>query len=415
VSITQDQRQQLDVQEQLNQRIPLGDSGVAVQIVRYLPHARPDAHGRFHPGGDDPKNPIVEIDVYLPGEEKPRRQLAFAKQPLLTLDGVAGAVCPVKFRFDHPAVSPPAGVELLRVDSNTLWARVIQDGEYRVEQIRPSSSRIKLAAGFDFQILEYLPHARREVDFESSDVAPIKPREDSAALRGSVPSTALIMPEFDAAAEVEIEVADTRQRLWVSRSVPLESAPVLKTPQGLLRVHFATATRPLGFQLGRASAFRDPAAATAASQKSPGESADYVVVRNQEHLPVELQAGNSIRVGEVALQVRSIEDAGHGKTRAVIDVACDPGRPWKYAGTLIVGLGAVVCTWQSRRGRVNRSPNSLTTDQYPLKAMSGSNIEPLPAVDDREVIRMEPTSELGNKSPDQARSDDDWQAGRRAA
>ncbi|MFO0817515.1 MAG: hypothetical protein U1A77_06210 [Pirellulales bacterium] len=410
-----DERKQLDVQEQLNQRIPIGDSGVAVQIVRYLPHARPDAHGRFHPGGEEPRNPVVEIDVYLPGEEKPRRQLAFAKQPLLTLDGVAGAVCPVKFRFDHPAVLPPSGVDLLRVDSTTLWARVIQDGEYRVERVLPSASRIKLAAGFEFQIVEYLPHARREVHFESPDDSPTKPQDDSAALHSGVMSTGFAIPEFDAAAEVEIGIADIRQQFWVSRNIPLESAPVLHTPQGPLRVHFATATRPLGFQLGRASALRDQSAVAATSKTSSSEDDGYVVAKGSEQPLVKLQTGNTTRVGETALQIRSIENAGHGRTRAVIDVACDPGRPWKYAGTLIAGLGAVLSAWQGRRGRANRSPNTSATDQLSPQANVGSTIKPPRSVDERDVIRLERSSEVESESPDPSRGDDDWQAGRRAA
>lgn len=347
----ENERQCLNVQAQLNERVPIGDTGVAVQIVRYLPHARPDAHGRFHRGGDDPKNPVVEIDVYLPGQEKPRRQLAFAKQPLLTLDGVAGSVCPVKFRFDHPAVAPPAGVELLRVDRDTLWARVIHDGDHRVERIKSPSAKIKLAAGFELHVLDYLPYARREVRFESADVSTASIQDDAAAMLGGDVAASLTTPEYAAAAEVEIEFAGARQRLWVSRNVPLEAAPVVSSAEGPLRVHFATATRPLGFQLGRSTSNHDEEAVSGAQPSTPPGEGLYVVADGEQREPLDLATGQTVRMGDLAFHQRSVQDAGHGKQRVMLEVIRDPGRPWKYFGVLLACLGAVASAWRNRKGR----------------------------------------------------------------
>ncbi len=80
----------IPVDGNIGKRIPLGDSKLAIEIAEYLPHAQPTQDGRFVNRDDLPDNPVLELRVHLPGEDTPRRQLAFAKLPLLNLDAVHG-------------------------------------------------------------------------------------------------------------------------------------------------------------------------------------------------------------------------------------------------------------------------------------------------------------------------------------
>ena len=97
----------------------------------YLPDARPDAAAHFTTVSRQPNNPLLELNVYLPGQERPLRQVAFAKNPLLSLDGIHGWNCPVKFWYHHPAVPPEAGTQFLQTPDGKLHYRVIADGKTR--------------------------------------------------------------------------------------------------------------------------------------------------------------------------------------------------------------------------------------------------------------------------------------------
>jgi hypothetical protein len=81
---------------------------VAVELVHYLADAKLDSTGQFQPLGEEPRNPLVELRVHMPGENEPFRQVAFAKSPLLNLDGVYERVCPVKFVYQHPKMDSNA-------------------------------------------------------------------------------------------------------------------------------------------------------------------------------------------------------------------------------------------------------------------------------------------------------------------
>jgi hypothetical protein len=87
--------QRILVSKSVGKKLPVGDSKVQVEIAEYLPNAKPGSGGKFVSRGSEPDNPLLEFRVYLPGKEQPVRQIAFAKSPLLNLDGIHGWSCPV--------------------------------------------------------------------------------------------------------------------------------------------------------------------------------------------------------------------------------------------------------------------------------------------------------------------------------
>ena len=65
--------------------------------------------GQFRPlclVGEDPKNPMLELRVYLPGSKEPIRQIAFARLPFLNLDGIHGRELPGEVLVPSSAVPP---------------------------------------------------------------------------------------------------------------------------------------------------------------------------------------------------------------------------------------------------------------------------------------------------------------------
>ena len=73
----------LPVSKNVGKKVPLDGGDASVEIAQYLPNARLQADGRFVNVGDKPRNPVVELRVYLPGGKEPVRQVAKAvvRQP----------------------------------------------------------------------------------------------------------------------------------------------------------------------------------------------------------------------------------------------------------------------------------------------------------------------------------------------
>ncbi len=135
--------QRIPVDGNLAKRTAVADDGTAVEIADYLPDAKPTPKGGFVSVSSNPRNPVVEMKVYLPGREQPLRQLAFARRPLLNLDAVHGEVCPVKFCYTTRAKrrSPARCSRNCRTASCTAGPRRMLSMARRVRSSRAIASR----------------------------------------------------------------------------------------------------------------------------------------------------------------------------------------------------------------------------------------------------------------------------------
>ncbi len=186
--------------------------------MRYLDDAKLDAAGKFQPMGAVARNPLVELKVKIPGEDKPYRQVAFAKSPLLNFDGVYKRDCPVKFVYQHPKFKPKAAIEFLQGRDGKLYGRTIVDGTCKSHGEVTTGSQLEIREGPALTLTEYIPHARHKVSFKPAD----RNSDDDRALES-------------AAAEVEISVASTKKTLWLQRNSPEFQADTIETPDGPLR------------------------------------------------------------------------------------------------------------------------------------------------------------------------------------
>ena len=155
----------IPVRENVGKKVAVGKSDIRVEIVSYLPDARPDAAAHFTTASQQPNNPLLELKVYLPGKDQPLRQIAFAKNPLLNLDGIHGWNCPVKFWYHHPAVLPEAGTQFLQTPEGKLHYRVIADGKMLSHGEVKEGSQIRTTDQLRLSIVKYLPHARQKITF----------------------------------------------------------------------------------------------------------------------------------------------------------------------------------------------------------------------------------------------------------
>jgi hypothetical protein len=315
----EDHVQQIAVEEHVGTSVEIGDSGIAVELVHYLPDARLDKNGKFQPQTDQPKNPLVELLVHVPNEDKPFRQVAFAKSPLLNLDGVYEHVCPVKFVYQHPKIKPTTAIEFMQDRDEKLYVRTTDGRHYKAEGTVTTGSRLNLPGGFAVAVSEYLPHARREISFRPAEA------------NGADSET------HEPAVEVEISVAGKTEKLWLGRNHLEFQRGTIATADGPLGVRFSNAQAPLGFSLRLIDCYGDP--------NRGDNSAASIVQLTDKNTDVDVQkqvtAAQPLVHNGLVLYQSSCRDAGHGKQASVLEVVYHPGRPLKSVGVWTIFLGIV--------------------------------------------------------------------------
>jgi hypothetical protein len=327
----EDHVQQIAVDEHVGKSIEVGNSGIAVELVHYLPDARLDKNGKFQPQTDQPKNPLVELLVHVPNEDKPYRQVAFAKSPLLNLDGVYERVCPVKFVYQHPEIEPTTAMEFLQDRDEKLYARTISGREFKTEGEVTTGSRLNLPGGFAVVVSEYLPHARREISF--------KPAQ----------ANGVASENYEPAVEVEIAVAGKSEKLWLQRNHLEFQRGTISTADGPLDVRFGNAQNPLGFSLRLIDCYGDP--------NRGGASGASIVQLIDENVNVEAQkqitAAQPLKHRGFVFYQSTCRDAGHGKQASVLEVVYRPGRQLKSIGfwTIFIGVGTMAAIRSYGPGR----------------------------------------------------------------
>jgi len=315
--------QRYRVEDFLDKPILLEESGIKVEIAEYLPNARPTAGGSFISPGTQPKNPLLELRILLPHEGTARRQIAFAKLPLLTLDAVHGIDFPVKFWYHHPQISPEPGAAFLQAPDGTLYCRPASGGAYQtVRTVRPGD-RIELGEQFNVLVRKHLPHARKEVSFSAVELPP------GESAKG------------EAAALVEVTAGLQTRRIWLKRNDHQYGIRRIATKHGPVALSFAYDQLPLGFSLqlqefthslnpGRVG---DAAFASTVRVLDPTEAVDEIR---------EISMNEPLVHGKFTLYQSSFREDPGGTTVSVLTAAYDPGRFLKYLGSLMICCGIVV-------------------------------------------------------------------------
>jgi hypothetical protein len=266
------------------------------------------------------------LRVHLPGKDQPMRQIAFAKLPLLSLDGIHGWNCPVKFWYHHPAVAPELGAEFLQTPDGKLYCRVDLGGKCESRGAVAKGDQIELPQGQKLSVLDYLPSARREVTFSRMQPA----AGDTAG------------PE--AAALVEVAANGATRQVWLKRndaeygSQVLEDTPKPKEQLGLM---FGYERLPLGFSLQLLEFRRglNPGRMGDASFTSAVKLVD--TARGIEE-PREISMNHPLVHDKFTFYQSSFDERPGESKVSVLSVSYDPGRSLKYAGGIMICLGIFI-------------------------------------------------------------------------
>lgn len=342
--------ERVPVSANVGKKVPLGDGKVSVEIVECLPDSRPAGGGRFASRSDQPRNPMLELLIHQEGVSSPMRQIAFAKQPFLNLDGVHGRNTPVKFWYHHPEVKAPDCVEFLHTPEGKLFCRVGRDGKYDGQGEASKGKAVPFSPQFKLTLADYVPSARREVTCSPVRLGP----GESAG------------PE--AAALLELTVGDTTEQMWLLRNDSGYGRQLLSTPKGPVTVSFTNERLPLGFSLKLLDFRRDmnPGRMGIASYASTVRLIDPAAKVDAEH---EISMNQPLMHGRYRFYQSSYQELGDGSEASVLSVAYDPGRLLKYLGSLLICAGSSLMCFR-RIAQVRATPNAtgeprLTVERTP--------------------------------------------------
>jgi hypothetical protein len=325
------------IDDQQGQTVPLGDSGASVEIVDYYPDAKPMPDGRkFVARSDKPRNPVLELRVHLPGEKEPIRQLAFAKAPLLNLDGVFGRVCPVKFWYHHAHIPQTPGAVFVQSPAGKLYCRQVVDGSLADPTEVVLNKKIPVGGQFDISVVSHLPQARREVTFTPLpvDVQPTDAEE--------------------AAVLVDLSVDGEQRELWLSRSDGEYGLQTVFTPRGFVAVTFGYQQLPLGFTIELQKFHRSV---------NPGRTGDAAITstiqlgETAEGTPLsgEIALNEPLTRGKFTFYQSSFQELPGNVQVSVLTAAYDPGRFCKYFGSLMI-CGGIFLTLAMRSKMFSPAP-----------------------------------------------------------
>jgi len=317
--------QRIPVDGNLGKKLPVGDSGLSVEILDYYANAL-SSKEQFSSEGAEPRNPMLRLLVHLPDQTKPLPQIAYASQPFVSYEAIKKLVCPVKFWYHHPDVAAASGAEFLQTPDGKLHCRVGAGGACQSRGEVHQRDRIAVSADCQLTLLRYLPHARREGTFTPAERAAGETTE----------------AEAEAAALVDLTAGDWSTQFWLGRNDAQLGVRKLQTPGGPLVVTFGYGRYPLGFSVKLVDFQRDtnpdsPGGASCVSRVHLCERTQDPDVVSADNPLREISTDRPLHYGTFTFHQSGFRPLPGGVDLSVLRVTSDPGRPLKYSG------GAMIC------------------------------------------------------------------------
>jgi len=324
--------ERLAVDEVLGKKVPVGDTGLAVEILAYYANAVVEGREKFASIGDEPKNPMLQLRVYLPDRTDPLPEVAYANNPLVNYQTMRKQECPVHFWYHHPATGVRPGVEFLETPERTLLCRVGTSAGYRPRGAVKAGDRIPVDDGTEVVLLAYLPHARQEIVFSPAG-------DDDEEFASA-----------EAAALLELTMPDRTEQFWLRRNDAHLGVRRIESAAGPALVLFGYESYPLGFSvklldfrrelnpggMGEAS-FASQVQLSGPGQPSPAE--------------YEISMNAPLAYGGMRFYQSGYRQLPGGMEVSVLSVARDPGRLLKYTGSGMICLGIAIMLAMRRHPR----------------------------------------------------------------
>jgi len=324
-----DQVEQISIDENVGNTVAIGSDGTKVEIVQYLAQPTMGPGGTLTSAGEEPKNPMLELRVHLPGGQQPLRQLSLAKTPLMDFSRSRGIECPVRFFYHHSAVPVQKAVEFFQTPDGKLSCRVGDGTRYKPHGAVNKGGLIETSAGYSVRLLQHVRSARQQRTFESVEYDPEWRRTPEAAAR------------------FEVSVGDKTYEMWLQRGGGEHGFYMVQTPKGKMEFVFGYTRAPLGFsvKLNKFTREFNPGGMGDASYSSEVE-----VIDESDSQDRKISMNEPLEHGKFTLYQSGFPTTADGRQMSTLTAAYDPGRYLKYAASVLICLGAFVMFYL--RGRI---------------------------------------------------------------
>lgn len=331
----------IPVDGNLDNFVPLGNSGWRVRLVKYDP-----APGWDHGGA--PTNPLLEFELYQ-GNRREGRLKMLARFPANPLDAEEDGAYPHGaggrpwFWYHGPDVrrgneGTKGVLQFIESTGEKLYYRSFSSlpaGGFGVE----SSGAVKVGSSYpiwpkmkwSFRVPEYLPRAEEKVRFLPLAVAPGKDTDDDRMRHPSAVLCRLTMPGQDKARE-----------FWVQQG---QGSQAVEIGGRRLRVSYSLKFKDLGFEilLERAEQTVDPGTRAPASFSSYIRLYDKELGINGERREITMNVPLEHRRYKFYQSSYNFLDAWDASGKPVslsgFTVSFDPGLELKYTGSILLSLG----------------------------------------------------------------------------
>ncbi len=296
----------------LQKTVPLGDTGLTVRVLRYLPHAVVGPDNKTTSASDQPVNPAIEVEVVGPaGKEK---RFAFSKFP--DFRHGADLIKGLKLTFVAPTAGSSAPVEVLSNTDGDLYVRFSREGApvqtRKLQLAEPVESPWRERS---FVVLQHFEHARVDWQFVAADPE-AKDREPAIL--------------------VEVSAGEDTQQLWLQKYSPgrqtLDGA-TYELVYGDKRIPLGFGVRLDRFRLGYYPGTRRPRSfESQITIKDPTAGGEQSRIVSMNH---------PTQYGGYTFYQSSYRQ-GNGPTVTFLSVARDPGQAVVFAGYILMLLGMLV-------------------------------------------------------------------------
>ncbi len=309
----------------LREAVRVGETGYAVHVVRYLPHAEVADDGTIHSVSDLPANPLVEVE--LTGPERTERRLVFARFPAFDdpPEDIDSAKRP-RLTLLCEDLTPPAMIEMLTGPGDRLHARFLRGASsWASHELHLGEAVPFPLEGWTFAARRVFDHARLE-----RSVRPVEP------------------PRAERTSAVKLRLSEDGRppvETWVQKYLP----ETIETAGGRAEVAYTDQLLPLGFSLtlDRSRVVRYPGEDRPRSFESHITVSDPAGRNPEQHV---ISMNSPLNYGGYSLFQLGSSTSGEEDTATTLGVARDPGRLPAFAGYigLVFGMLLTVAT-HSRR------------------------------------------------------------------
>jgi hypothetical protein len=315
--------------------VPLGDTGLTIQVIRYFPHAVVGPGGTVENQSDQPVNPMVVYEVS--GPDGAERSMAFARFPRFSEMHRRQMKYPrVAVRFDAPfEESRPTGLELILAPDGTMrYVLRMADSDNTSGAVAVDQPLATDALGIDLRVARVLPHARNVVEPQP---LPYDPKRDADSASPAI--------------QVRVSAAGGQQEVWL----PFEHKRSVDAGQRRVDLTFRQQSKTLPFRvfLEEFSIDRYPGTQQPAMFRSQVVLTDP---RRGVQLHKAIEMNDPLRYRNFDLCQSSYRTDGR-QTISVLGVSRDPGWPVVLVGyiMLMVGMGITLVTRARSRARRSRT------------------------------------------------------------